>query len=71
MITLIYEIEPSEIAQEVSWLYDMKVVPNYRKLYDWVNGREYMQVCVIVGPDAALAIKLRRPTKIQQEYRQR
>lgn len=71
MLTLIYLIDPADATAEKTWLKEMQVFPGTEDYVDWTTSKQYVRFCVIVSPDAALAIKLRHPLQIQAEYRQR
>lgn len=73
MISLIYTVENGKKTEEMAWLSSMKVYPSVRLYYDWSKHppESCTQFCVIVAPDAALAIKLRHPVQFQENYFQR
>lgn len=71
MIRLIYKIKPEEEEREVAWLREQKVFPAVTHRWDWTTEKEVVLIGVIVGQEAALTIKLRRPLDIQDEYKQR
>lgn len=71
MIKMIYTINPSEKAAELSWLRSQKIFPACENFFNWSTGKPVIKIGVIVGPEAALAIKLRHKLDTQDEYRQR
>ncbi len=71
MIKIMYVIKPEDAPAEKEWLYNMKIYPACRNYVDWVTGKSIVQFCMIVGPDAALSIKLRHPLQMQETYKQR
>lgn len=71
MITLVYFVSPEERVAELEWLRDQKVYPAVEDTWDWKTGAKIVKFGAIVGPDSALAIKLRHKLEIQVDYRQR
>ena len=71
MLTLIYMVDPKDAAAEKAWLKDMQIFPGTQNYHEWIANKAYIRFCVIVPPDAALAVKLRHPLQLQKQYRQR
>ena len=71
MITLVYYVSPAEKNAELEWLRDQKVFPAVADHWDWKTGAQLIKFGVIVGPESALAIKLRHKLEMQADYRQR
>ena len=71
MIKMLYYVLPAEKETELQWLHDQKVYPACQDMFDWVKGVPMVGFGVIVGPETALAIKLRHKLQAQAEYKQR
>lgn len=71
MITLVYYVSPAEKNAELEWLRDQKIFPAVADHWVWETGAQLVKFGVIVGPDAALAIKLRHKLEVQANYKQR
>lgn len=71
MITLVYYVSPKEKDAEIEWLRDQKIFPGVAEYWDWKTNSPMIKFGVIVGSDAALAIKLRHKLEVQADYRQR
>ena len=71
MIKMMYFVKPEEKEIELQWLHEQKVYPACQDMFDWKKGTPVIGVGVIVGPETALAIKLRHKLETQVEYRQR
>ncbi len=71
MLILTYSVPVDAIEEELSWLFSMAVVPHHTRYYDWAKEMDREKFYVIVAPEAALAIKLRRNIDTQKPYNSR
>lgn len=71
MIKIVYHVSVEDKDQEVEWLRDQKIFPAVETAYNWVTGKPYIKIGVIVGSEAALSIKLRHKLDLQTDWRQR
>lgn len=71
MITLIYTVSQEEKGSELEWLRNQKIFPSCQEVFDWKKGITVVRFGVIVNPEAALSIKLRRRLEMQADYKQR
>lgn len=67
MITIIYTIKPEEKATELEWLRELRIFPGMCDGHDWVTGKTVVRLAMIVTPDCAMMIKLRRELDLQIE----
>jgi len=68
MITIAYTVAPENVEDEKDWLRLQKVIPTIEQDWDWVKNKPIIRFGMIVGPDAALAIKLRHNLDLQTKY---
>ena len=68
MHSIIYTVDPAEREAELAWLKEQKVFPAIRDDWDWFTNRPVLRFGVIVGSEAALAIKLRHKLDLQKDY---
>ena len=69
MHSIVYTIDPTELDSELAWLKEQKVFPAVRNDWDWFKNKPILRFGVIVGSEAALAIKLRHKLDLQKDYR--
>lgn len=71
MIKIIYLIKAEEKDTELQWLRLQKVYPSCANFIDRIKNIPMVAIGVIVGPEAALSIKLRHKLEMQVDYFQR
>jgi len=73
MIKLFYNVNIEDKDSEIEWLKDQKVFPAIREHWQLEKAefKKVIQIGMIVSPEAALAIKLRRTLRYQEQYNQK